>query len=122
MYYFIVLVFIVLLFISNSVSFLAENAMPQHNKTPSLTKVASPTVTSTTVTSTTDTPARVTRQSETTVTKKPSISPQNVMSAAFQPKVILQKLSRPFLPAVGESKGSMRTAKSAMAISTSHLR
>ncbi|XP_077051343.1 histone-lysine N-methyltransferase SETDB1-A isoform X2 [Siphateles boraxobius] len=100
------------------------NAVPQHNKTSSSTKEASPTVTSTTVTSATDTPARVTRQSDTTVTKIPSISPQNIMSAAFQPKVILQKLSRlsPILQAVGVSKGSMRTAKSAMAISTSHLR
>ncbi|KAK7124467.1 hypothetical protein R3I94_018740 [Phoxinus phoxinus] len=99
----------------------AVNAVPQQNKTTS-SKVASPTVTSTTVTPATDTPARVTRQSDTTVTKTPSISPENIMSAAFQPKVVLQKLSRPILPAVGVSRGSMRTAKSAMAISTSHLR
>ncbi|XP_051727894.1 histone-lysine N-methyltransferase SETDB1-A isoform X2 [Ctenopharyngodon idella] len=93
------------------------NAMPQHNTTSSSTKVASATVTSTTVTSADETPARVTRQS--TVTKTPSISPQNIMSAAFQPKVILQKLSKLslVLPAVGVSKG-----KSATAISTSNLR
>ncbi|XDV34092.1 hypothetical protein PO909_004297 [Leuciscus waleckii] len=102
----------------------AGNAVPQHNKTSSSTKVASPTVTSTTVNSATDIPARVTRQTDATVTKTPSMSPQNVMSPAFQPKVVIQKLSRllPILPAVGVSKGSMRTAKSAMAISTSHLR
>ncbi|XP_048058537.1 histone-lysine N-methyltransferase SETDB1-A isoform X2 [Megalobrama amblycephala] len=93
------------------------NAMPQHNTTSSSTKVASATVTSTTVTSADETPARVTRQS--TVTKTPSISPQNIMSAAFQPKVILQKLSKLslVLPADGVSKG-----KSATAVSTSSLR
>lgn len=103
--------------ITNSVSCLAGNAMPQHNTTSSSTKVASATVTSTTVTSADETPARVTRQS--TVTKTPSISPQNIMSAAFQPKVILQKLSTLslVLPAVCVSKG-----KSDTAISTSNLR
>lgn len=97
----------------------AGNTMPQHNTTSSSTKVASPTVSSTA-----HSPVRVTRQSNTTVTKAPSISPENIMSAAFQPKVILQKLSRlsPILPAVGVSKGSTQTVKSAMAISTSILR
>lgn len=75
----------------------------------------------------------LTRQSDTTVTKTPSISPQNIMLAAFQPKVILQKLSMevilqklsmlaPVLPAVGVSKGCIQTVKSATTISTSNLR
>ncbi|XP_051771513.1 histone-lysine N-methyltransferase SETDB1-A-like isoform X2 [Ctenopharyngodon idella] len=55
------------------------------------------------------------------------------MLAAFQPKVILQKLSMevilqklsmlaPVLPAVGVSKGCIQTVKSATTISTSNLR
>ncbi|ROI82007.1 Histone-lysine N-methyltransferase SETDB1-A [Anabarilius grahami] len=109
------------------------NVVPQHNTTSSSTKFASATVASTTLTSAADSPARVTKQSDTTVTKTPSISSQNIMLAAFQPKVILQKLSMevilkklsvlsPVLPADGVSKDCMQTVKSATAISTSNLR
>ncbi|XP_067281473.1 histone-lysine N-methyltransferase SETDB1-A isoform X1 [Pseudorasbora parva] len=99
----------------------AGNTIPQHNTASSSTKVASPTVTSTSVSSVAHSPVRVTR-SNTTVTKTPSISPENIMSAAFQPKVVIQKLSRlsPILSAVGVSNS--KTVKSAMAISTSILR
>ncbi|XP_043074273.1 histone-lysine N-methyltransferase SETDB1-A isoform X2 [Puntigrus tetrazona] len=69
------------------------NATPQRNTTSSsLTAVPSATLTSTTVTSTAVSPVRVTRRSD-TVAKTSSVSPQMIMSAAFQPKVILQRLS-----------------------------
>ncbi|KAK9965900.1 hypothetical protein ABG768_004965 [Culter alburnus] len=107
------------------------NAVPQHNTTSSLTKFA--TVASTTLTLAADSPARVTQQSNTTVTKTPPKHHQNIILAAFQPKVILQKLSMevilkklsvlsPVLPADGVSKDCMQTVKSATAISTSNLR
>ncbi|XP_016299844.1 histone-lysine N-methyltransferase SETDB1-A-like isoform X3 [Sinocyclocheilus anshuiensis] len=95
------------------------NATPQHNITSSLTTVASATVTSTSVTSAAVSSVRATRQSD-PVTKTLSISPQKIMSAAFQPKVILQRLT--MLSAVCVSKDSMHTVKSATANSTSNLR
>lgn len=53
-------------------------------------------------------PLRLTRQSEKTVTKTSSISPQKIMSPAFQPKVVLQKISLPsaILPAVSVSNSN----------------
>ncbi|XP_016299843.1 histone-lysine N-methyltransferase SETDB1-A-like isoform X2 [Sinocyclocheilus anshuiensis] len=96
-----------------------RNATPQHNITSSLTTVASATVTSTSVTSAAVSSVRATRQSD-PVTKTLSISPQKIMSAAFQPKVILQRLT--MLSAVCVSKDSMHTVKSATANSTSNLR
>ncbi|XP_067285746.1 histone-lysine N-methyltransferase SETDB1-A-like isoform X2 [Pseudorasbora parva] len=100
------------------------NAVPQHNTTFSWTKVASASVTSTTVTSDADCPTRMTRQSDITVTTAPFISPRKFMWAAFQPKVIIQKLSMlsPVLPAIGVLKDSVQTVESATAISTSTLR
>ncbi|XP_059365228.1 histone-lysine N-methyltransferase SETDB1-A-like isoform X1 [Carassius carassius] len=84
------------------------NATPRHNTTSTLTTVASATVTSTSVTSAAVFPVLATRQSD-TVTKTSSIRPQKMMSAAFQPKVILQRMA-------------MHTVKSAIANSTSNLR
>ncbi|XP_016133315.1 histone-lysine N-methyltransferase SETDB1-A-like isoform X3 [Sinocyclocheilus grahami] len=86
----------------------AENATPQHNTSPSSTAVPSATVTSTTVTSTAVSPVRVTRQSD-TVFKTSSVSPQNIMSAAFQPKVILQRLT--MLSPVVRVVSNLRSAK-----------
>uniref|UniRef100_A0A672T8P4 [histone H3]-lysine(4) N-trimethyltransferase n=1 Tax=Sinocyclocheilus grahami TaxID=75366 RepID=A0A672T8P4_SINGR len=70
--------------------------------------VPSATVTSTTVTSTAVSPVRVTRQSD-TVFKTSSVSPQNIMSAAFQPKVILQRLT--MLSPVVRVVSNLRSAK-----------
>ncbi|XP_026087588.1 histone-lysine N-methyltransferase SETDB1-A-like isoform X1 [Carassius auratus] len=84
------------------------NATPRHNTTSTLTAVASATVTSTSVTSAAVRPVQATRQSD-TVTKTSFIMPQKMMSAAFQPKVILQRMA-------------MHTIKSAIAKRTSNLR
>ncbi|XP_016146613.1 histone-lysine N-methyltransferase SETDB1-A-like isoform X2 [Sinocyclocheilus grahami] len=96
-----------------------RNATPQRNITSSLTTVASATVTSTSVTSAAVSPVWAIRQSD-PVTKTLSISPQKIMSAAFQPKVVLQRLT--MLSAVCVSKDSMHTVESATANSTSNLR
>ncbi|XP_073678229.1 histone-lysine N-methyltransferase SETDB1-A isoform X2 [Garra rufa] len=80
------------------------NVTPQRN-TNSSSKTVPATVTSAVVS-----PARVTRQSNTTVTKMSSVGPQKIMSAAFQPKVILQRLAM------------LSSVKSATANSISHLR
>ncbi|XP_052440079.1 histone-lysine N-methyltransferase SETDB1-A-like isoform X3 [Carassius gibelio] len=79
----------------------AGNAKPQLNTTQSSTAVPSATVTSTAVT-----PVRV------TVTKTSSISPQKIMSAAFQPKVILEKLTMlsPILRTVSNLRSAKRPA------------
>uniref|UniRef100_A0A671PSA3 [histone H3]-lysine(4) N-trimethyltransferase n=1 Tax=Sinocyclocheilus anshuiensis TaxID=1608454 RepID=A0A671PSA3_9TELE len=81
---------------------------PQQPTTPSSTAVPSATVTSTTVTATAVSPVRVTRQSD-TVIKTSSVSPQNIMSAAFQPKVILQRLT--MLSPVVRAVSNLRSAK-----------
>uniref|UniRef100_A0A8C1G8G9 [histone H3]-lysine(4) N-trimethyltransferase n=1 Tax=Cyprinus carpio TaxID=7962 RepID=A0A8C1G8G9_CYPCA len=84
------------------------------NTTSSLTTAASATVTLTSVTSAAV--SQATRQSD-TVTKTSSIRPQMITSAAFQPKVLLQRLTvlSPVLPAVCVSKDSitsnLRSAK-----------
>ncbi|KTF82136.1 hypothetical protein cypCar_00032488, partial [Cyprinus carpio] len=97
------------------------NATSQRNTTSSLTTAASATVTLTSVTSAAV--SQATRQSD-TVTKTSSIRPQMITSAAFQPKVLLQRLTvlSPVLPAVCVSKDSMHTVKPATANSTSNLR
>uniref|UniRef100_A0A8C2JLJ8 [histone H3]-lysine(4) N-trimethyltransferase n=1 Tax=Cyprinus carpio TaxID=7962 RepID=A0A8C2JLJ8_CYPCA len=73
------------------------------NTAPSLTAVPSATVTSATVTSKAVSPVQV------TVTRTSSISPQKIMSAAFQPKVILERLT--MLSPVLRTFSNLRSAK-----------
>ncbi|KAK2887525.1 hypothetical protein Q8A67_015753 [Cirrhinus molitorella] len=80
------------------------NATSQRNTTSSSTTVPA------TVSSAAVSPAREI-QSDTTVIKTSSVAPQKIMSAAFQPKVILQRLK--MLSSVCASKNSMHTVKSA---------
>uniref|UniRef100_A0A8C1GHX9 [histone H3]-lysine(4) N-trimethyltransferase n=1 Tax=Cyprinus carpio TaxID=7962 RepID=A0A8C1GHX9_CYPCA len=82
---------------------LAGNATPQLNTAPSSTAVPSATVTSATVTSKAVSPVQV------TVTRTSSISPQKIMSAAFQPKVILERLT--MLSPVLRTFSNLRSAK-----------
>uniref|UniRef100_A0A8C1FDE1 [histone H3]-lysine(4) N-trimethyltransferase n=1 Tax=Cyprinus carpio carpio TaxID=630221 RepID=A0A8C1FDE1_CYPCA len=81
----------------------AGNATPQLNTAPSSTAVPSATVTSATVTSKAVSPVQV------TVTRTSSISPHKIMSAAFQPKVILERLT--MLSPVLRTFSNLRSAK-----------
>ncbi|KAA0710143.1 Histone-lysine N-methyltransferase SETDB1-A [Triplophysa tibetana] len=63
-------------------------------------------------------PSRVTQQTATTITRASSISLEKANSAAFQPKVVLEKLAMP----LSVPPAAIQTVKSAVAVSNPELR
>ncbi|XP_065143921.1 histone-lysine N-methyltransferase SETDB1-A isoform X2 [Paramisgurnus dabryanus] len=93
----------------------AVSATPQTNTTVTKPPTVSPKNVTPAVSSTHVKPQTVNK-----MTDAPSISPQNAKSAAFQPKVVLQKLAIP--PAVSASKAAIQTIKSGTAVDDPNLR